>query len=258
MRRIDYDTEQYQDYARGRALTEPQRQAWISAFAAVLPERRPLTGLDVGSGTGRFTPTLAAAFGPVTGVEPSVRMREVAQSQPPQPGLRYLAGSAEDLPLPTGRADYALMFLSWHHVQDKPQAARELARVLRPGGRLLLRANFRDHHPRPWWLQFFPRGYEADAGLFQPLHEVIATFTAAGWRVASFTTVTEPSYGTRAEMLQRLRLRTLSFFAQLSPEEIETGFGRLEQAVAGDPDAPVPPLTEPLLTLSSADLMDHP
>ena len=76
--------------------------------------------------------------------------------------------------------------------------------------------------------------------------------------MASFTTVTEPSYGTRAEMLQRLRLRTLSFFAQLSPEEIETGFGRLEQAVAGDPDAPVPPLTEPLLTLSSADLMDHP
>jgi ubiquinone/menaquinone biosynthesis C-methylase UbiE len=253
MRRIDYDTEQYQDYARGRALTEPQRQAWISAFAAVLPERRPLTGLDVGSGTGRFTPTLAAAFGPVTGVEPSVRMREVAQSQPPQPGLRYLAGSAEDLPVPSGRADYALMFLSWHHVQDKPRAARELARVLRPGGRLLLRANFRDHHPRPWWLQFFPRGYEADAGLFQPLPEVIATFTAAGWRVISFDLITEPSYGTRADMLQRLRLRTLSFFAQLSPDELETGFRRLEQAVSDDPQAPVPPLTEPLLTLAAPD-----
>ena len=72
----DYDTEQYQDYARGRALTEQQLQTWISAFAAVLPERRPLAGLDVGSGTGRFTPALARAFGPVTGVEPSVRMRE--------------------------------------------------------------------------------------------------------------------------------------------------------------------------------------
>jgi ubiquinone/menaquinone biosynthesis C-methylase UbiE len=253
MRRIDYDTEQYQDYARGRALTGPQRQAWIDAFAAVLPERRPLAGLDVGSGTGRFTPALAQSFGPVTGVEPSVRMREVAQAQPPQPGLRYLPGSAEDLPLPSGRADYALMFLSWHHVQDKPRAARELARVLRPGGRLLLRANFRDHHPRPWWLQYFPRGYEADAGLFQPLHEVIATFTAAGWRVAGFGTVTEPSYGTRADMLQRLRLRTLSFFAQLSPEEIETGFRRLEQAVSDEPGAPVPALTEPLLTLTAPD-----
>jgi ubiquinone/menaquinone biosynthesis C-methylase UbiE len=249
MRRIDYDTEQYRDYARGRACTEQQLQAWISAFTAVLPERRPLAGLDVGSGTGRFTPALARAFGPATGVEPSVRMREVAQAQSRHPDVRYLAGSAEDVPLPSGSADYALMFLSWHHVQDKPRAVRELARVLQPAGRLLLRGNFSDHHPRPWWLQHFPRGYAADASLFQPLHEVIEMFTAAGWHVASFGTVTEPSYGTRADLLERLRLRTLSFFAQLSPDEVETGFRRLEQAVAADPGAPVPELVEPLLTL---------
>jgi SAM-dependent methyltransferase len=163
--------------------------------------------------------------------------------------VRYLAGSAEDLPVPSGSADYALMFLSWHHVQDKPRAVRELARVVRPGGRLLLRANFSDHHPRPWWLEHFPRGYEVDAALFQPLHEVIAMFTAAGWRVASFGTVAEPSYGTRGDMLQRLRLRTFSFFAQLSPAELETGFRRLEEAVAADPGAPTPVLADPLLTL---------
>ena len=249
MRSINYDTEQYQSYARGRALTRQQLQVWISAFEAVLPERRPLAGLDVGSGTGRFTPALARAFGPVTGVEPSVRMREVAQMQSPHPGVRYLAGTAEDLPVSSGRADYALMFLSWHHVQDKPRAVRELARVLRPGGRLLLRANFRDHHPRPWWLEYFPRGYEVDAALFQPLDEVIAMFTSVGWRVTSFGTVTEPSSGARGDMLERLRLRTLSFFAQLSPDELETGFRRLEQAVAADPGAPAPVFAEPLLTL---------
>jgi len=249
MRRIDYDTEQYQDYARGRALSEPQRQTWISAFAAVLPERRPLAGLDVGSGTGRLTPALARAFGPVTGVEPSVRMREIAQAQSPHPGVRYLDGSAEDIPVPSGSADYVLMFLSWHHVQDKPRAVGELARVLRPAGRLLLRANFRDHHPRPWWLEHFPGGYAADAALFQPLHEVIEMFTSAGWRVTSFGTITEPSPGTYGDMLERLRLRTLSFFAQLSPGELEAGFRRLEQAVAANPGTPAPRLTEPLLTL---------
>jgi ubiquinone/menaquinone biosynthesis C-methylase UbiE len=249
MRRVDYDTEQYQDYARGRALTQQQLQVWIGAFEAVLPSRRPLVGLDVGSGTGRFTPALARAFGPVTGVEPSVRMRQAAQTQPPHPGVRYLAGAADHLPVPSGSADYALMFLSWHHVQDKPRAARELARAVQPGGRLLLRANFSDHHPRPWWLEYFPRGYEVDAALFQPLHEVIATFTSLGWRVVSFGTVTEPSSGTRGDMLERLRLRTLSFFAQLSPHELEAGFRRLEQAVASDPDAPAPVFDEPLLTL---------
>ncbi|WP_242894755.1 class I SAM-dependent methyltransferase [Actinomadura litoris] len=249
MRRIDYDTDQYREYARSRALTEQQLQAWLSAFEAALPARRPLTGLDVGSGTGRFTPALARAFGPVTGIEPSVRMREDAQMQSLPPGVRYLAGSAEDIPVQPGSADYVLMFLSWHHVQDKPGAIRELSRVLRPGGRLILRANFSDHHPRYWWLEHFPRGFEVDASLFQPLDEVVAMFTSAGWRVADFSTVTEPSSGTRGDMLERLRLRTGSFFAQLSSDEQAVGFRRLEQAVAADPDAPVPASAEPLLTL---------
>ena len=249
MRSIDYDAEQYRDYARGRALRQEQLDVWISAFAAVLPERRPLAGLDVGSGTGRFTPALARTFGPVTGIEPSVRMREVAEAQSRHPDVQYLAGAAEDMPVPTDSADYALMFLSWHHVRDKPRAARELTRVLRPGGRLILRANFRDHHPRVWWLDYFPRGKEVDAALFQPLHEVVATFTSIGWRVADFRTVTEPSPGTHAEVLERLRLRTLSFFAQLGPDELETGFRRLEQAVAEDPDAPAAVYAESLLTL---------
>ena len=176
-------------------------------------------------------------------------MREIAQAQSLYLRVRYLAGSAEDMPVPSGSANCALMFLSWHHVQDKPLAARELARVLRPGGRLLLRANFSDHHPEPWWLEYFPRGLEADTALFQPLHEVIALFTSAGWRVASFGTVTRPSSGTRGDALERLRLRTLSFFAQLTPDEIEVGFRRLEQAVAADPGAPAPVFSEPLLTL---------
>ena len=250
MRSVDYDQELYHDYPRGRALTEQQLQAWISAFEALLPEGRPLVGLDVGSGTGRFTPALARAFGPVTGVEPSVRMREIAQAQPAPPGLRYLAGAAEDIPVPSGTADYALMFLSWHHVQDKLRAVRELERVLRPAGRLLLRSNFSDHiPPSGWWLEYFPRGFEVDASMFQPLHEVIATFTSAGWRVASFGRVVEPSSGTRGDMLERLRLRAHSTFAHFTPEELETGFRRLEQAVAADPDAPAPPDPATLLTL---------
>jgi SAM-dependent methyltransferase len=150
----------------------------------------------------------------------------------------------------SGSADYALMFLSWHHVQDKPPAVRELARVLRPAGRLLLRENFSDHiPPSGWWLEYFPRGFDVDAAMFQPLHEVIATFTSAGWRVASFGSVIEPSSGTRGDMLKRLRLLTHSTFAHLTADELETGFRRLERAIAADPDEPAPPDPATLLTL---------
>lgn len=248
MTRIDYDAAHYRDYARGRALSEQQMRVWIDAFAAVLPERRPLAGLDVGSGTGRYTPALAEAFGPVIGVEPSVQMREIAEAEARHPDVRYLAGSAEEIPVPTGSADYALSFLSWAHVQDKPQAVRELARVLRPGGRLLLRTQFSDHMPNLWWLEHFPRSEEAHAEPFEPLHEVIAMFTSAGWRVVSFDTVIEPSPGTRGEMLERLRLRTFSVFGYFTADEAEIGLRGLEQDVAADPDAPAPAEAGTMLT----------
>jgi ubiquinone/menaquinone biosynthesis C-methylase UbiE len=247
---VDYDTQQYQNYARGRALRPGQLDFWIRAFAARLPARRPLHGLDLGSGTGRFTPALAAAFGPVTGVEPAATMRRIAQAQAPHPGVRYLSGSAEAIPLPDRSVDYSLIFLVWHHVRDKAEAARELARVTRPGGRILLRSQFRDHMPRLWWMDYFSRAHEVDAELFEPVADVVAVFAGAGWQVADFASVREPSPGTRAEVLEQLRLRTFSIFEQLTAEEVAAGFERLEMAVAADPGAPAPRYRQTLLTLA--------
>lgn len=249
MKQVDYNTQQHQNYARGRSLRPDQIDFWIRAFAARLPRRRPLDGLDLGSGTGRFAPALAAAFGPVTGVEPAAAMRQIAEAAD-HPGAGYLNGSAETIPLPDGSVDYTVMFLVWHHVQDQARAVAELTRVTRPGGTVLLRSQFRDHMPRLWWLEFFPDGLETDAALFQPVADVEAVFTRAGWRVADFAKLTEPSAGTRAERLAQLRLRPYSIFEQLTPEEIAIGFERLEAAVAADPDAPVPAYQQPLLTLA--------
>jgi ubiquinone/menaquinone biosynthesis C-methylase UbiE len=250
MKPVDYDTRQYQNYARGRALRPEQIDHWIGAFAARLPARRPLDGLDLGSGTGRFTPALAAAFGPVTGVEPAAKMRAIAQAQAAHPGVRYLSGSAEAIPLPDASVDYTLMFLVWHHVRGQARAARELARVTRPGGKILLRAQFRDHMPRLWWLEFFPRGLEVDASIFQPLADVVAVFAGAGWEAADFAKLPEPPAGTRAEVLEQLRLRPFSIFEQLTAEEVAIGFERLEAAVAADPGAPAPGYGQTLLTLT--------
>jgi ubiquinone/menaquinone biosynthesis C-methylase UbiE len=249
MKRVDYNTQQHQNYVRGRSLRPDQIDFWIRAFADRLPRRRPLDGLDLGSGTGRFTPALAAAFGPVTGVEPAAAMRRIAEAAA-HPGVSYLSGSAEAIPLPEASVDYTLMFLVWHHVKDQARAAAELARITRPGGTVLLRSQFRDHMPGLWWLEYFPHGLETDAALYQPVADVEAVFTGAGWRVADFAKLTEPSAETRAEKLAQLRLRSYSIFEQFTPEEAATGFERLEAAVAATPDIQVPSYPQPLLTLS--------
>jgi len=249
MKPVDYNTQQHQNYVSGRSLRPDQIDFWIRAFAARLPRRRPLHGLDLGSGTGRFAPALAAALGPVTGVEPAAAMRRIAEAAA-HPGVRYLSGSAEAIPLPDGSVDYTVMFLVWHHVRDQARAAAELARVTRPGGTALLRSQFRDHMPRLWWLEYFPRGFEIDAAIFQPLADVEAVFADAGWRVADFAEPVELSAATRAETVAKLRLRPYSIFEHFTPAETAAGFERLEAAVAADPDARVPSYPQPLLTLT--------
>jgi ubiquinone/menaquinone biosynthesis C-methylase UbiE len=77
--RIDYDGRQSTVYAKGRALSPEVIASWMAAFTRHAPTRRPLSVLDLGSGTGRFTPALADTFGgPVYGVEPSAGLRSAA------------------------------------------------------------------------------------------------------------------------------------------------------------------------------------
>ena len=80
LEKVDYDKHQHSVYARGRALSPEAADTWTQSFARWAGPQRPLTVIDLGSGTGRFTPALAETFGgPVYGVEPSQRMRHVAR-----------------------------------------------------------------------------------------------------------------------------------------------------------------------------------
>lgn len=130
---VDYNGRMGSVYVAGRGMPPAEVRRWTAAFGTYLPERRPLDVLDLGSGTGRLSPGLAAEFqGQVYGVEPSDRMRASAE-QAPHPGVTYLPGSAEEIPLPEASVDAVLMFLSFHHFPDQLQGLREVRRVLRPG-----------------------------------------------------------------------------------------------------------------------------
>ena len=63
MRKVDYDERQHAVYAAGRQMSPDALQTWMEAFARHLPETRPLAWLDLGSGIGRMTPSLASTFG---------------------------------------------------------------------------------------------------------------------------------------------------------------------------------------------------
>jgi len=230
---VDYNRVQHQGYAQGRALPADAIQHYMATFGAHLPARRPLVGVDLGSGTGRFTPALAEAFGgPVYGVEPADGMRQAAEAGSVHPRVSYLAGRAEAIPLPDATADFVLMFLSWHHVADKPAGAREIARVLKRGGRLILRSTFQERIPDHWWRSYFPSSWAVERAMFEAEAETRARFEAAGFRTVASVQMEIPFEGDIAGLVARLKLRAVSVFEHMTEEELDEGFARIDADLA--------------------------
>jgi SAM-dependent methyltransferase len=103
------------------------------------------TVLDIGSGAGTDLLLSARRTGPhgkAIGVDPTPGMREVAASFAQEAGLSDIIelrqGSAEDLPVENGSIDVVTSNGVINLTPDKSVAFREIARVLKPGGRLHL------------------------------------------------------------------------------------------------------------------------
>jgi malonyl-CoA O-methyltransferase len=97
----------------------------------------PRRAIDVGCGTGRWTARLSAI-----GVDASPAMLAVATGKPGLRG-RLAVADATALPIASGSADLVLCALTLGHIRDQAAAMREFARILAPGGTLLLS----DFHP---------------------------------------------------------------------------------------------------------------
>ena len=93
--------------------------------------------VDVGCGTGRWTSQLSAI-----GVDASPEMLAIAAKKSGLAG-RLLVAEATALPIATGSVELLLCTLMFGHIRDQATALREFARVLEPGGSLILT----DFHP---------------------------------------------------------------------------------------------------------------
>ena len=156
-------------YSAGRPDYPAELDGWLRDALGLAPGK---TALDLGAGTGKFTPRLIGAGAAVMAVEPVAAMRaEFARSLPE---VRVLEGSAEAIPLPDAGLDAVVCAQSFHWFAT-PAALAEIRRVLKVGGALGLVWNVRDE--RVHWvaaLDAILRRYEGDA----PRHE------SGAWRRA--------------------------------------------------------------------------
>lgn len=182
------------DYGRRFVLDAPML-ARVRALA-------PADALDVGCGEGRFCRRLREEGVTVTGVEPTPSLHAAAVAR--DPAGRYVAAQAEALPFPAASFDLVVSYLTLIDIDDVEAAIAEMARVLRPGGAILV-ANLNSFntagqwHRRPDGTRYFGldhyleeraewvawRGIEI-RNWHRPLCRYMSLFLAQGLRLTHF------------------------------------------------------------------------
>lgn len=94
---------------------------------------------DLGCGTGQMSELVAPHVARVIAVDGSADMLQAARQRlEGMANVELRQGELEDLPIEAGALDVALVALVLHHLADPATAVTEVARVLRPGGRILI------------------------------------------------------------------------------------------------------------------------
>jgi SAM-dependent methyltransferase len=164
----------------------------------------------------------------VVAVEPSAAMVSAWNSagNVDVPGTSFVRGVAEALPLRDDCADVVWVSTALHHFADVHQAVHEFARVLGPGGRVLVRT-YVPGRTEITWLDEFPGRvkWEARCHTEQQLVDIIRPH---GFDLTDAREVLEwtESYADSADWVERMR-NADSVLTALSDEEIAEGLRKL-------------------------------
>jgi SAM-dependent methyltransferase len=171
--------------------------------------------LDVGCGDGALTCTAASRGAAVTGIDPDPAMLDAARARVAGAdyGATFVEGRVEELPLREASFDLVAAITVLCFVPDALSAVREMARVLRPGGRLVLGELGR----WSWWAA---------------IRRVRGWLGSSSWAAARFRTAAEMEILARQAGLSITAVRSGVYYPPVGVAArallpLEAGLGRL-------------------------------
>ncbi len=172
--------------AYDQVIRMPQFQAIHRMVVNELDQYSPEgTLIDVGSGPGHLLIQIALAhpFLRLVGIDASADMVEAGRRNANKAGLRQLQfrqGEAQNLPFGDNSVDFVVSSLSLHHWSEPGKALKDIHRVLKPGGQMLLFDGRRDTRRAFYWATVFARQFLVPGAMREinePSGSILASYT---------------------------------------------------------------------------------
>jgi len=145
-------------------------------LAEIIAPGPGMSVLDLGGGTGLNDALLAEKGAAVTILDRSEAMLSRARQK--NLPVHLVLGSAEQMPFEDASFDVVLISDAWHHFQAQEEVAREVHRVLKPGGRVVV-VEFDPRQPKIRIVAALER-MVLEPSTFQAPERLAATFAGAG------------------------------------------------------------------------------
>jgi ubiquinone/menaquinone biosynthesis C-methylase UbiE len=187
--------------------------------------------LDIGCGTGGFAIDIYRRIqAHVIGLDLSERLLRYAVSKSRPLPLRWLMGNAEVLPFADETFDRVLMSLVLHQIHHREKAIREVYRLLRPGGKLLVRTVAPEVAYHEWVpFRFFPNVADIEAARLPAIDAILNMYVQAGFREIYTHTVFRNSRVDLQKVCDELRRRARPSYRTLTEAELENGILSIER-----------------------------
>ncbi len=198
-------------------------EAPVRTISQLLPDR-PVTGLDIGCGTGRYTRLLRAllpggsrlAAGDVSA---AMLAQLKAGNHGHALGVVPLLSTAEELPLRDASLDVVTAFNCVHHF-DLGRFLGAAARVLAPGGQLFIYTRTPQQNARTIWGRYFPGFTEHEHRLHSQAAFRDAVRRTDGLQVVATQTFKHPRSSTAGRLRAQAEGRHYSTFSLYPPDEL--------------------------------------
>jgi ubiquinone/menaquinone biosynthesis C-methylase UbiE len=242
--RVDYDRigKRYDEEAVRWREADPELVAFLQERGSV--DGAGISVLDVGCGTGIQLVANHARFPALAqcGIDLHAAMLDAARDKSTR--IRWLLGSASQLPFEDATYDFVSAQFCFHHVQDKAAMLREVSRVLCPGGVFAL-VNMTPWRMKEWEVyRYFPGALVRDEQDFWPEERIVAALVELGLGVQ----VAYRHFRTERDLRRSLALYreryTPSQLVALPDAEFREGLRRMEAEIEAAGEAAIPSASE--------------